>query len=216
MRYVTLVIDYGDEFLHPLAESLEEEDEITREAIHELKLLDDGTAVLMGEISGNLEKYRKILDEAQSVIDYTVSGDGEGYTYCHFETNDYVRDLMERQNEFELVIEMPIDVTEDGGHRITLVGDEKSFQKLDSYPEDLDMRVEEVGEYHPEARRLVSRLTGRQQEILELAVEEGYYRDPRQVTHRELAEKIGLSPGTVGEHLRKIEERVFSEMLPGA
>ena len=52
-------------------------------------------------------------------------------------------------------------------------------------------------------------LTGRQREILEAAVESGYYEEPRGATHEEIAREVGVSAGTVGEHLRRVEEKVL-------
>jgi predicted DNA binding protein len=55
-------------------------------------------------------------------------------------------------------------------------------------------------------------LTERQQEVLEVALELGYYDVPRQATHNDIAERLDLSVGTVGEHLQKIEARVFKTL----
>ena len=45
------------------------------------------------------------------------------------------------------------------------------------------------------------------------ALELGYYRNPREATQEDVAAVLGCSPGTVGEHLRKAEERVFSQFV---
>jgi predicted DNA binding protein len=45
--------------------------------------------------------------------------------------------------------------------------------------------------------------------VLEIALELGYYTVQREATHRDIADRLGLSVGTVGEHLQKIEPRVF-------
>ncbi|WP_444542726.1 helix-turn-helix domain-containing protein [Halomicrobium urmianum] len=41
----------------------------------------------------------------------------------------------------------------------------------------------------------------------------GYYRNPREATHEDVAERVGTTASTVGEHLRKIESRVFSRFV---
>ena len=38
----------------------------------------------------------------------------------------------------------------------------------------------------------------------------GSYDVPRGATHRDIADRLGLSVGTVGEHLQKVESRVFA------
>jgi len=44
---------------------------------------------------------------------------------------------------------------------------------------------------------------------LDVALDCGYYEVPRQATHRDIAEQLGVSPPTVSEHLQKIEARMF-------
>ncbi|WP_449271516.1 helix-turn-helix domain-containing protein [Haloferax volcanii] len=59
---------------------------------------------------------------------------------------------------------------------------------------------------------IISLLTERQVEVLTLAVEEGYYETPRGTTHEKIATQIGVATTTVSEHLRKVEQRVFSAL----
>lgn len=40
----------------------------------------------------------------------------------------------------------------------------------------------------------------------------GYDDVPRGATHRDIADRLGLSVGTVSEHLQKVESRVFASM----
>jgi predicted DNA binding protein len=56
-------------------------------------------------------------------------------------------------------------------------------------------------------------LTTRQQEILQVAVEAGYYSNPRGATHEDIANTIGIAPTTVGDHLREIESKVFETLV---
>ncbi|MGA9399626.1 helix-turn-helix domain-containing protein [Haladaptatus sp.] len=53
-------------------------------------------------------------------------------------------------------------------------------------------------------------MTDRQQEILDIAMELGYYENPRRATHGEIAERVGIDASTVSEHMRKIESRAFA------
>ncbi|MFB6185068.1 MAG: helix-turn-helix domain-containing protein [Haloarculaceae archaeon] len=53
------------------------------------------------------------------------------------------------------------------------------------------------------------KLSGRQAKMLRLAVREGYYQWPRQVTAADLAADLDISKSTVLEHLRKAESKVF-------
>jgi predicted DNA binding protein len=97
---------------------------------------------------------------------------------------------------------------------VTLVGDDGTIQRVvDSIPDSLTLSLEGIGDYHPDSGQLFSVLTERQQEILGAAVEMGYYEVPRNATHEDIAGEVGVSAGTVGEHLRKVEGKVLSTLV---
>ena len=54
-----------------------------------------------------------------------------------------------------------------------------------------------------------SNLTQRQKEILEIAVQQGYYASPRDTSGAELAEQLDISSSTLHQHLRVIEHKVM-------
>lgn len=57
-------------------------------------------------------------------------------------------------------------------------------------------------------------VTSKQQKILQLALETGFYDYPRKVTREKLAEKLGLSASDFNEVLRRAERRVVSQYAP--
>lgn len=61
---------------------------------------------------------------------------------------------------------------------------------------------------------LLGGIPPRQRELLNRAVEEGYFEIPRQVTLAELAEDMGITKTTASNHLRKAERRVVEFLLP--
>jgi len=220
MRYVTVRITptEGTGF-HPIGQALSEEPSVTRGAIHRSELLSDGTGVMLAEARGDLERYEAILDSSSHVIDYAVTGaDGWWYSYTHYRPTDLTRRMLQHQRESELVLEMPVEVAEDGSYDMTLVGDEGAFaDAVMTDSDELSVTVLETGDRPPQVDELFGTLTARQQEVLEAAVRLGYYENPRKATHEEIAARVDASPSTVGEHLRKIESRVFSRFVrPGA
>lgn len=76
----------------------------------------------------------------------------------------------------------------------------------------VQIEVLEIGTDEPESELFLRMLNTGQQEVLEVAVELGYYDDPREAKDETIAEEVGIAPTTVGSHLRTIEARVF-EML---
>jgi hypothetical protein len=216
MRYVTLRVTPTEaEAFHPLGKTLTDEPSITRTAIHRIEELADGTGVMLAEARGDRDRYEEIMDASEYVVDYAVTGtEGGWYSYMQFQMTDLSRQLVSNRRQTELMMEMPIRLNEDGSGVVTLVGDEGAFgDALPDLPDGLDMEVLEIGERHEGVSDLFACLTGRQQEILDAAVRQGYYENPRRATHADVAEAVNVSPSTVGEHLRKIESRVFSQFV---
>jgi predicted DNA binding protein len=216
MRYATVIIYQSEATLHPVAGRLEREPALRRRAVHSIKLVDDGTIALLGEIEGDLDRYREIMDDSPEVKRYTVSGDESGYVYSQFEATAMTRTMLERRDAGDFVFEMPIEYTDDGGRRVTVIGKEESLLELPSLLDVGDAEIELVstGPYAPDSRGVFAGLTDRQREVLETALDHGYYETPREATLDDLADTLDIDAGTVGSHLRTVESKVFEKYVP--
>ena len=214
MRYATVVVAPQGGGLQPADRALAAESTATRDHIHQINLLSDGTCVTLYSIRGDLSRAATLLAAQDDVISHDVSGDRKGLAYIHFQPTETVARLLSIVRDNEIVLQTPIDCLPEGGVRATIVGDDGTIQRVvDAIPDSLTLALEGLGDYHPDSEQLFSVLTERQREILEAAVESGYYEEPRGATHEEIAREVGVSAGTVGEHLRKVEEKVLSSLV---
>jgi len=214
MRYLTGVIRPVEK-VHPVEETLAGTPEVTPVALHQTKLVDDGTCITLLEVRGDLDRLAVILSEHPAVLEFAVSGARDGFVYLQTEPNDLTRSLSGLQDTAELIVRMPMEHTDDGGLRGTLVGDDAAFRGLaEMLPDELDLEVERIGDYHSGIGDVFSTLTDRQQEVLSAALREGYYEDPRRISQTELAGTLGIAPGTLSQHLRRIEAKVFATFVP--
>jgi predicted DNA binding protein len=217
MRYLTVAVKpNGDGAFHPLGGELTDEPTIDRKAIHHVELLADDTVLLLAEASGSQDRYKQIMAESPHVIDYLTAGDDRWIAVSQFDPTEEVRRALELQRESFLVIDPPIRFTDEAHLKIPYLGTEDTFRKLFDYVDEIDSMTVDIlnmGEYDADESSFSRLITARQEDILETAVELGYYREPRQASLEDIGETVGISPGTVGEHLRKVEERVFSEMV---
>ena len=58
-------------------------------------------------------------------------------------------------------------------------------------------------------------LTARQEEILQIAFEKGYFEFPKKITLRQLAKVLDLSPATLTEILRRGQKRIIEQHFRG-
>lgn len=216
MRYVRTVIIPRDGGLHPVDERIAAEPNLTRELLHNISLLDDGTAITLYQLSGDADVAHEIAQESDEVLDYQLSeGDNHLTVYAHFVPTQDIVDLLSLFREYEVILDMPLEYTSDGSLRAHIVGEEEVIREIiPKIPDGLGLNLEQISDYVPEEERMFSLLTERQQETLQAALEVGYYRVPREATHQDIADHIDRSDGTVGEHLRKIEAKVMEAISP--
>ncbi|QIO24505.1 bacterio-opsin activator domain-containing protein [Haloarcula sp. JP-L23] len=62
---------------------------------------------------------------------------------------------------------------------------------------------------------LHNHLTDRQREILEKALEEGYYDWPRECTGEDIAAELNITSATFSEHIRAAEQKLFTMLFNG-
>ncbi|MEF8807948.1 helix-turn-helix domain-containing protein [Natronomonas sp.] len=214
MRYVkvSLIPTEGD--IDPVGEEIQQEPSLTREAILHINRLNDGTVVLLTQLRGNRDAIHDILENHRAVISYNVSSLRDGLqAYIHAEPTHMAAGLLGLTQEHEFVLDTPIEYGPEGGFRVALIGQEETVRRaIEDVPEGIRVELEQLSDYDPELRELSSLLTDRQREILNTAADLGYYEVPRRATHQDIADELDLSTTTVGEHLRKIEARMLSEI----
>lgn len=216
MRYAKCVIIPDDEGLHPVDRRIAEHPDITRDLLHNVNLLANETIVAIYQFSGDRDALESILADSEMVYKYQLSGvDDAIHAYLHIEADERLVGLLSMLREFAFIFDTPLEFTRRGGLCVTMIGDVKSFQKaVPDVPDGIRLKLLKTGSYQPNTDRLFSQLTDRQQEILRTAVDMGYYDVPRAVTHDDIGEELGCTGGTVGGHLRKIESRILSQIVP--
>ncbi|WP_336000854.1 helix-turn-helix domain-containing protein [Halorientalis halophila] len=213
MRYLTVLVrpTEGDAF-HPLGQRLTADPSIRREAIHHAELRPDGTVLLLAEASGDRERYEEISESSPYVLEEHATGRDRWLAISQFEPNEAIRRILTMQSEAEVVVDTPIRFTDDGTARVTYLGTERALTALFQKTVDAEgftVEVTETGTYEPTDDAFANVLTDRQQDVLEAAIDVGYYSVPREATHEDVAETVGIAPTTAGDHLRKIESRVL-------
>ncbi|MFP4625858.1 MAG: helix-turn-helix domain-containing protein [Natronomonas sp.] len=111
-------------------------------------------------------------------------------------------------------VEMPVEIR-DGTARVDVSSPHERLSTLGDELKQLELDFEL--EYVQDRLQLEQLLTSRQHELLEAALESGYYDTPRTCTLTELADRVGLAKSTCSEILHRTEEIIikeFADQLP--
>ncbi len=186
-------------------------------AVHEIRLLDDGTTVMLYEYRGEEAVARRLaaahLEAGPGGWQTGTLGDAR-LMYANADPSPLVAGLVGLLDEYRIVIDWPITLPREDELAVTLVGDREEIgAACESVPDGVGLEVARAGEHRTEAEGVLEGLTPREREVLETAVDLGYYRNPRAANYDELASALGCATGTVGEHLRNAETKVMAALF---
>lgn len=214
MRTATVRLSPPESGLHPADAEVAARPDLQREAIDHITGLSDGAGVVLCRLRGEAAALEEVLADTEGVLEYHVTdADGAVYAYVHFVPTETAEALLELRRAHELVVRTPIRWLADGRLEVSAVGDDGTLQEaVEAVPDAVGVELVELREYDPSAERPAALLTDRQLEVLDAALEAGYYEEPRRGTQADVAETVGLAPATVGEHLRRIEGTVLRSL----
>jgi predicted DNA binding protein len=202
-----------DHHIHETEHAFSRDPSVQRESIEYLNYLDDGTGVLLYRLRGEEERITEILEGTDDVISFQTISVADGIrTHIHFEVDGTSERLIQLINQHKVAIDFPIECR-DRGIRISAIGEQSDIAAgVERLPEGILVEVVSMTPIS-ESRRHRPLLSERQREVLEVAISEGYYEHPRNVTRDEIANRMGLTGSTISEHLRKAESKVLSEFV---
>jgi len=213
IRRVTVRVTWPSEYNHSVESAFGEVDDLSLEKLRYASDALGDQFVKIIQVDGLTDRIDELMRESPVVTEYDVNSEGESVVvYMQCRLTKISEALKTADDEHAIVIDWPmhyLDAQE--GLRAKLVGTDTAFREMmESLPSYISATLEQLGPYDREPHSFRDSLTGRQQEVFDLAVQEGYYQIPRGTSHKELAEILNLSPGTVSEHLQRIENKLVT------
>lgn len=218
MKRTKIVYSHPEGFFQSIGRALADHAAVEPIALHSARLLTDGTGVLLYELEGDADAVREVLDgnERTTRFDVTQMRDCIA-AYVHFVPTDTVERMLELQEEYGLVIDSPMPIHDDGRLEVTIISPQENISEaFAEIPDTVDSTVARVETYTPIEGNYFETLSDRQREVLQLAYERGYYEEPREATHEELASELDCSKANLGEILRRIQNNLVEHVLKQA
>lgn len=214
MRYVQLTLSPADGVFHPVEHVLLEAGLVERVKLRQVRLLADDSVLGLYSGVGDSDALASALADHTMVRTHDVfEADGLLYAYLHLAPGEPVVGLLSIVEEYRLILETPMVFREDG-ITVTVIGEHGVERAaVEAIPDGIDVEIHRIGEYRPGEGGILPMLTDRQREVLDAAVDAGYYAVPREATHGDVAARLGCAPSTASEHLRRIESRLMPALL---
>lgn len=217
MRYLQLQIEFPSEVRHPMHQFLVEQDSIQRAYLRHWNFSNPEYVTTLLHIVGNVEEgredYLTALNAVETIQEYDVTpvDDRSFYVYLQESANGFATRLRALLTDTELLIVPPIEYGPNGEMLFEVAGEQDALRTLvEDLPDHLSVSVNRLREYDAYRESQATALTDRQQEVLEIARERGYYEIPRRTSVREIADEVGCSKSTAANHLRKVESRLVN------
>lgn len=204
--------------LHPMQRFIRHEDVVTYEELLTWNLRADKPVeyeLFYVEVT-DLDRYRAAVDRVDSIRWHRINpiDDGSLYVFACQETREEDVSLRRAFADLELVVVPPIVYDEEAAMRVTIIGQGDDLTTLvESIPGDIEVTIEEVGEYDRRHARVVGRVTDRQFEAIESATDLGYYDVPRTASLADVATELDCAESTASNHLRKAEAAIMSRIV---
>lgn len=192
---------------------------VTLESIRSIEFVADGSVVIVYEVQGSEAAVHEALDgDTDKLVEYTISEDSDPLiVQVWFHPEDPLQTLLDVHQSFGVSVEFPIKYVSQDPSTIEIV-ETGPREELRGRIEDTrgvaDVDINYIHRHNPDSEQAFRELTDRQQEVLQTAVELGYYQIPRQTTHQEIADELGCSKSVVGQHLRRVESSLVGSVVP--
>lgn len=174
----------------------------------------EGTPTVLFRVVGDLEAYRERIAAVDSIesFDLTPIAGDSFYAFVRAAPSDDELEWMTAFYQSSIVLMPPVVYDADGEAVFEVLGDPDDLRGLlDELPDRVDRTIERVGEFDRH-RSPAAALTGRQRDVVETAVELGYYDVPREATLEDVAGELDVAASTVSDHLRKAEAEVMTSL----
>ncbi|QSW99972.1 helix-turn-helix domain-containing protein [Haloterrigena alkaliphila] len=216
MKRVRITLDPAGDYAPPLYRRLAgEASYLDRVRIVNWNVAAPPTAFLLW-LRGDYRRFEAELAASENADEYELLPltDRECHCFLEGEVADAARLLFENFTQGSLITVPPIECHDDGTNTFSIVGTDADIQNaVEGVPDGVGVTIEAVGGETVAPTSAVGRLSRRQREAAEVALEIGYYEVPRRATTADVARELDCATATAAEHLQKAESKLIGALL---
>jgi predicted DNA binding protein len=205
--------DYTPEFFELLADS---------PTIAEARLVDwsmtaSEQSTLLYIVDGDPTPFAEQAANTAGIDSVELSDTKQGRTYAMvvmrpLETPMFAA-IHRASTQAGLIVRKPI-IYRDGTMSARVVGDAGALQRaLEAAPDGVEVQIDTISQFYGHTDDPVVGLSDRQREAVAVALELGYYNQPRGATHEDVAAELDCAPQTASDHLQKAEANIIRAVM---
>lgn len=163
-------------------------------------------------VVGDIEELERAMQEIPEVVDYDMERIDERscYVYVRDMTTDSLQEMLNPISSGGIIVVPPIEYEPDGTVVLSMFGSDEEVQAaIEDISVPIEVTIEAVGSLAGTTAVIEGHLTDRQHEVIQTAVELGYYDIPRSASQEDVAVELECASSTIAEHLRKAEARIL-------
>lgn len=217
VKYLDVRFRQPDWMLHPMQAFIRYEDVVEYEELLSWNLLPrESVEYELFYVEADRERYVPAIEAVESVVEYNLTpiDDESFYVYVCQRTREEDQLFRQAFAERHLLVVPPIVYDAEAAMNLTVVGAGEDLQALvATIPEEIDVEVQEIGEYDRRHGTIAGGLTDRQFEAIEAAADVGYYDVPRTGSLADVATRLGCAESTASTLLRRAESAVMCRLV---
>ncbi|MFT4891461.1 MAG: putative DNA binding protein [Halobacteriales archaeon] len=163
-------------------------------------------------VVGDADALERAMQEIPEVVGYDMERiDARScYVYVRDATTDSLQEMFSPIASGGLIVVPPIEYHPDGTVVFSMFGPDDEVQDaIEGISGPFDVTIEAVGGLAGTTAAIEAHLSDRQRDVVETAVELGYYDVPRSASQEDIAAELDCAASTIAEHLRKSEARIL-------
>lgn len=176
--------------IHPMYGVMTEAPFVTRATALQWNYTGDALGILH-YVVGDADALERAMQEIPEVVGYDIERIDERscYVYVRDTTTDPLQEMFGPLSSGGLVVVPPIEYERDGTVALSIFGPDDELQEaIQRISVPIDVTIEAVGGLDGATAAVDACLTGRQREVVETAVELGYYDVPKTASQEDVAE----------------------------
>jgi predicted DNA binding protein len=217
MKHLQVIATLDPDLIPHVYAVVSESGPVTELRALDWNLVPDDTSTLLYAIDGDAIEFQRAARDTAGIDSITLSNADDTISYALLEarpsTIQFFKTVVTVVARAGMILRRPIVYRNSRSHG-HVVGKPAPLQAMfDEVPDGIDVQITTIGQFPCAAEDPSTQLTNRQREVIETAVAMGYYEQPRQITHQDIADELRCGLSTVTEHLQKAEDKLVRSTI---